>query len=87
MNLGNNNGATLGHKNRNRDKISPANSARNSNISRFGSILSKSRLTEQDLQRFEQEIIIAHRKRNYQALSVFSIILILMAALVIILIA
>lgn len=86
MNFGDKNGATIGHRNQNREVISPASSARKSNISRFGSILSKSRLTEQDLQRFEQEIIIAHRKRNYQALSVFGIILILMAALVIILI-
>ncbi len=81
MNFGNNSGVTTRKEYQKREETPPDNSADNQNISHFGSIIRRSRLSEQDLLRFEQEIIIAHRKRNYQALTILGIILVFLAVL------
>ncbi|MCP9200104.1 hypothetical protein MKO06_09305 [Gramella sp. GC03-9] len=73
MNSGNTKGAILGHTSTKRQPALTTSPGTNSGNS-FKGILQRSKLTEQDLEQFQQSIIEAHRKKNYRVLLITGII-------------
>ncbi|MUP47140.1 hypothetical protein E0K83_15480 [Gramella sp. BOM4] len=82
MNSGNTRSAVLSNTHSRRKPTLSSSPGTNSG-SRFKSIVQRSRLTEQDLEQFQQSIIEAHRKKNYRVLLVTAIIFTLVGSLIV----